>query len=697
MKKIKCFYQVIPNECAACCVATIMDFYNFEVFYEKIKEELGIGRGGTSFSVIKRFLIERGFKVSIYEANVNGLYKLNKPAIISWVNHHYVVLKKVTLKYVEIVDPICGVIRYNFSDFQNNYTGFILVPVLEKDYIRKKRINIKNNFMRSFNINKKELSIFIILSLVFYIVTLMQPIILNLLISTNSFSAFFIILFVACYGITLLLTSMKQTVIGNKAYINISKQFIDKLLNLPLKFYYLHSSGDILFRIECLSMIRSIFFEYLLGIFFEIGTLIIMTIYMFTLSKELSAVVCLIGSIGVLTLALLIKRINMQNSLVVKEDNNFNSINTEIIGAIEQIKMANAEQNLRDIWWKHFINSNHETIKREKIQNIYLSLQSVFNIGGPIAVLGIGLKNTQNFDVTFGQIFAFYSIANIVFSSVITMLTYINSVMLSKKYYNKVLEIENLEEENNLGTFFPRNKLINLEVKDLSYKFNKFDDDIISNVNFKICTGEVIAIVGESGTGKSTLIKILAGIYLPTAGSVLINGVNINNICKQDYKKAIGIITSESLLLNNTIYENIILGSNLYDKEDVVKICEVVGIHEEILRMPMEYSTIVGAGGNVLSSGQRQRIIFARTLLKKPKILLLDEAMNSLDALHEQRLMDYVNKQKIMSVIITHRLSLATKARKIFVMDKGQIVEAGTHQELLHKKGLYYTMYQKQM
>ena len=233
-----------------------------------------------------------------------------------------------------------------------------------------------------------------------------------------------------------------------------------------------------------------------------------------------------------------------------------------------------------------------------------------------------------------------------------------------------------------------------ITLKNVSFSYTRDSKKVLSNVSIEIKKGEKVAIVGSSGSGKSTLSKLLIGLFPASSGSILFDDLDYNLLDKQYLRQQIGIVPQDMTLFNKTIYENI-AGDISVSEEEMTKICKLVNIHDEIMEMPMGYNTLVSEMGMNLSGGQRQRIILARALVKKPKIILLDEATSYLDNVNEKEIMQKFKEQNITIIVIAHRLSTIIDSNQIFVMDKGEIVEQGSHTELLNmKNGLYKKLYQ---
>jgi len=230
------------------------------------------------------------------------------------------------------------------------------------------------------------------------------------------------------------------------------------------------------------------------------------------------------------------------------------------------------------------------------------------------------------------------------------------------------------------------------------FKYDNDNDNVLKDISFEALQGDIIAIVGPSGAGKTTLINMIPRFYDTVKGSIRIDGIDIKDVTLKSLRDLIGVVTQETLLFNDTVYNNISYGSRNFSKADIIKAAKIANAHDFIEKMPKGYDTIIGERGFLLSGGERQRVCIARAIFKNPPILIFDEATSQLDTESERLVQEAIDRlmRGRTVIVIAHRLSTITHASKIMVVDKGRIVEVGTHQELIDRYGLYRKLYDLQ-
>ncbi len=236
-----------------------------------------------------------------------------------------------------------------------------------------------------------------------------------------------------------------------------------------------------------------------------------------------------------------------------------------------------------------------------------------------------------------------------------------------------------------------------VQLENVCFRYSSDSPDVLRSINLTIRPGQKIAIVGRTGSGKSTLGRLLLGLSLPTSGTISYDGISLQRMRCQEVRRQFGVVMQDTVIFSGTILENLTLNNPTMNREQAMYAAKIAAIHEDIMKMPMGYDTFVGEGGSALSGGQRQRMAIARAVAHNPVMLLLDEATSSLDVITEQRVAEHLESFACTQIIIAHRLSTIRKADIILVLDEGTIVEQGTHDQLLHSNGYYSKLIQQQL
>lgn len=703
MKKIKCIFQSIPNECGACCTSMVLKYYGYHTKLEDIRVNLGVGRDGVKLHNIKKFFEEKNFNVNAYKVNVNGLTKLKLPAILAWENNHYVVLESISNKYMTIIDPNIGRIKMQFNDVRNKFENYVLcLNPNEKFKKKKNETNIGFKYINVICQRKKDIGILLFTSIAYYLLTILTPIAIKSfinkkfetnLIDTNILT--FISLFFIVYAITITINNAKKIILGNEIYKFINQLFFVKLLKLPYKYFETHTSEDIMFRVRCLDIIDTIYSNQFITIIFDIGILFILTIYMIFQSKVIA--IFLFGLMMLLGIVVLIlmKKINEYHIVTISNEKKLNSIIYEIIYSIQNIKILGIQDNIANSWKTQFEKVYKSKLKRENLESIYQSFIQCISIIGPFLIIMMAIELNEYIQISLGDLLSFYYITSTIFSFEISIISNINGYIMSLKYLEKIDEIIQ-EDDEILGEIeLNENERWNIDIKDVDFMYNKNNSLVLEEINMQIMQDKVTAIVGESGSGKSTIIKLILGLLEPSSGEIYVNNKKLSHINKINYRNKLGIVSQDIKLINHTIYENVILDNGDISIDEVKEICKAVKIHDDIENMPMGYNTMINSMGTNLSAGQRQRILLARALVKNPKILILDEATNCLDSINEYNVIKAIQNMGCSIVMITHKIKQIKNADKIYVMNDGKIKECGNHEELINNHNFYYNLYNK--
>ena len=703
VRKVPIVRQITQTECGLCCCVMLLRYYGSKEGVFDLHRYMDVGRDGLSIYQLKKLLDEKGINAKIYcTDDIKKLKFLDSPFICYWNKQHFVVVTKIHKGRVYINDPAEGKKIIDIKEFEKCFSKYFIVGKPKEDFTPLKK-STYNPWKRYLDILLKKLLLIQIFAclLVVYGITLYLPNIIQRIVdkamqeARSTYLNEYIKILILCllgYSFGIIVENLRMIIMNVHLSIKLEANTYKKLMHLPYKFFETRSSGDLLFRMQCTSRIKEMIVSQLFGTIINLGTLLVVVIYMIKKSVILTTLVLCIFTIGVL-IFLLIRPIMSQaiNGEVI-EQTKLQAAQIESLYAIITVKMAAIEDIICNNWQIIFDRVIKMFKKRTFITNIYNALSSMFQVFSPIVVICFGIIQYYKGDMSLGEVIAFESMANTFFSTGMSIVNVIPQIAMVGQYLDRISEIWRYEIEESTGVL---DHAIQgeVELKCVSFSYTSNSPMVCSDISMHIKPGTKIAIVGESGSGKSTLGKILVGLYQPTRGCVLYDGNALDQYSRKSICLQMGIVPQDAMLFNKTIYENIVLERKDIKLEDVVKVTKMACIHEAIMAMPMGYNTLVSEMGVNLSGGQRQRILIARALITNPRILVMDEATSSLDNINEKCVSDYLAERKCTRIIIAHRLSTIIDSDCIYVMQEGKIVEQGKHDELLQLDGIYAKLY----
>ncbi|NOR45962.1 MAG: ATP-binding cassette domain-containing protein, partial [Candidatus Delongbacteria bacterium] len=490
--------------------------------------------------------------------------------------------------------------------------------------------------------------------------------------------------------------------LSTRISISIISDFLIKLMKLPLRFFDVKMTGDLLQRINDHHRIESFLTNSTLSILFSAVNFVIFSIVMIIYDVKIFTVF-LIGSIlYIVWIRIFLKK---RKELDVKKfkvmsDNNSNLI--QMINGMQEIKLNTCEKQKRWEWENiqaKLFKLNVKSLTLEQYQN---SGGMIINEGKNILISFLSVYGVIKGDMTLGMMISVQYIIGQLNSPISQFIHFMHSMQDAKISLERLGEIHNKEDEENINA----NKIIDigenktLRVNNLSFQYDGPESEVVlDDVNLVIPEGKITAIVGSSGSGKTTLIKLLLGFYKPQKGNIIVGYNDLKSINSTSWRKKCGVVMQEGYIFSDTIANNISISDEKPDKKKLKHAVHVANIEEFIETLPLGYNTKIGADGHGLSQGQKQRMLIARSVYKNPEFIYFDEATNALDANNEKVIMENLDqffKGKTV-VVVAHRLSTVKNADQIVVLEKGKIIEQGTHKELADLKGAYFNLVKNQL
>ena len=490
--------------------------------------------------------------------------------------------------------------------------------------------------------------------------------------------------------------------LGTRVNVSLISDFLAKLMRLPMRFFDTKMTGDLMQRIGDHKRIESFLTGTSLNIIFSFVNVIIFGVVLLVYSYKIFTVF-LIGSTlyALWVLMFLKKRAELDNRRFAQMSANQSNV-IQLIQGMQEIKLNGCEQQKRWEWESIQAKLFRVSVKGLALSQYQQSGAFLLNETKNIIITIIAAKSVVDGSMTLGMMLAVQYIIGQLNSPIEQLIGFFNAFQDAKISLERLSEIhlrndeENLED--NLIADIPSDA--DLSVVNLSFRYEGPDSELVlNNINIKIPVGKQTAIVGTSGSGKTTLVKLLLGFYPPTSGEILIGQNSIETYSIRHWREECGVVMQDGFIFSDTIARNIAPGVENIDKQQLVKAAKIANIYDFIISLPLGFNTKIGGEGHGLSQGQKQRILIARAVYKNPKYIFFDEATNSLDASNERMILE--NLQDFFkgrtAVVVAHRLSTVKNADQIIVLEKGNVVEVGTHKELTASKGAYYTLVKNQL
>lgn len=709
--KIKFIEQPDQKDCGPTCLAMISRYYGKKVSIAKIREFANTDLNGTNILGMTQAGHKIGFEIEGYRVNdFNELKNCPTPFIAHIINEkgleHFIIIEKIYKGKVFIVDPGIGRCIDSEYNFTNKSTKIILT-VRKKQEFSKQNFSPSNTefFWKLFSQNFYFILFILLCSIIisaisifgaFYFKFLIDKIVpTNILKNLHNLSIGILFLYL-CF----LFTSYARYQLILKMGLKINKQlmldYYNHILQLPKKFFETRKDGEILSRFRDTEYIREAFSSITVTLIVDIMMIIVGTILLFSQSPTLFSVIALIIPIYMLLIYSFKKPFEKLNRQEMEANSKLSSKFLEGIRGIDILKSYTFEHYYYQKIKKEFDNLLDKVYKLGNYSNIQLSIKDFMKLFTVLLVLWVGTSKVMSNELSLGELLTFNALV-IYFLSPIERLIQsqivLQSAIVATKRVNEILD---LSKENLGDSQMTLNNINSIKLKSLDFNYG-FKNETLKNINIDIYSGESIALVGESGSGKSTIAKLLLKYYSPSKGEIFVDDKRIADLSTFNLRKIIGYVPQTPYIFFGTIKDNLVLDNFKHITEtEIIEACKLAEIHNFIKELPRGYDTILENNGDNLSGGQKQRIQIARALIKKPKLLILDEATSSLDSSTSKSIINNIQSIDCTKIIISHEINLIKNADKIITLSAGKVLEKGCHADLLINNSLYKKLWELQ-
>jgi subfamily B ATP-binding cassette protein HlyB/CyaB len=714
IKRFRLVEQAEEMDCGAACLAMICRHYNIPMTLGKLRELANVTREGATLDSLARVGESLGFTTRGMQCTFQALLGFELPFIAHWEGYHYIIVYGLSKHHVWVADPGPGFRKLTVAEFEKGWTGTCLLFTPGSDMLQLAAARSPwLRFVSYLKPYKKILAYLFIATFVIQILGVAPPIIIQHILDEVIVHENVSLLHVLIIGLILAnvftqLTTLMRAFLANFMVRNMDfsmmSGFMKHTLSLPIPFFAKRKTGDILARFQENQTIRSFLTESTVTTLLNLLMVFIYFTILFLYSVKMTTLLLvLVIPILVMTVAVTPK-LKAYARTAFQASTDAQSMLMEIIGGAETVKGMGIERPMRLKWEKKYAHSLDVGYRAQRFNILVGLLSQLFNAAVTISILWMGSDLVLAQELTIGQLIAFNALMGSVMSPLMSLVALWNRVNEAGVAMERLGDILEMEPEQKPGEIASRVLLPDLkgdiELKNVYFRYGGNETPyVLENISFGMRSGELVAIVGQSGSGKTTLAKMLVGFYLPTEGTITIDGYDMTLIDKEYYRAQIGYVMQSNLLFSGTIAENIASGDENPDRNRIIEVAKLADAHGFIANMPLAYEQVVGERGVGVSGGQLQRLCIARALYHNPRLLIFDEATSALDTHSESNILR--NMQQILkgrtAVVIAHRLSTIMSADKILVLYNGSIVEEGNHGQLVDKKGMYYQLVKKQM
>ena len=701
-------YQMEATECGAASLAMVLAYYGCYIPLEQLRIETGVSRDGCDALNILKAARKYGMTCKEFSKPIKDLVTTATPAIIHWNFNHFVVFEGFKGGYFYINDPAMGRRKLTMEELNNSFTGIVLILEPNENFVKNKKTSSFSGFVHErLKGQHSALAALIITGLLLVVPGMVIPVfskifIDNILMGFNrNWAGNLMLIMVATVLFQALFALYRGKImirLKSKMALVSDHKFLYKMFRLPISFFDQRYAGDLAQRVENNNSVSDFLAgdlaETVLNAFVACFYLVLMFIY--------SPLLTCIGLAGVacsLLLCHFISKSFMNYAMKVQQDYAKTvGVCYSGIAASGTLKASGAENEYASRILGYMAKNIKSDQKLGRLQEVLVAVPQTISALMCILILIVGGTLVIEGSLTAGMLVAFNLLLAAVTDPINKLMSFVSRIHTIKADMNRVDDIEKYEMapkylEKEFAEF--DEKLSgNVEFKAVSFGYSPLANPLIEDFNFRVHTGRSIALVGPSGCGKSTIAKLISGLYEPWGGEVLVEGIALKNISPDIVASSIAVVDQSITIFTGSIRDNLTLWNNSIMERDLIRAAKDACLHDIITALPGAYDFVLDEDGQNLSGGQRQRLEIARALVTNPSILILDEATSALDPLVEKEVMDNIKRRGCTCIIVAHRLSTIRDCDEILVMEKGRIVQRGTHDELVKEDNLYRLLIQ---
>ena len=704
--------QMEALECGAACLAMILGYYGRHISLEVLRAECGVSRDGTKAANVLKAARKFGLEAKGFKMETETLREIKCPAILFWNFNHFVVFEGFRGKNAVINDPAVGRRFIEPDEFNESFTGVVLTFEKTENFKKggekpKIRLKIKRRTR-----GLGTIFLFLgVLSFLFFIPGFVYPV----------FSRFFIDSILIKNSLSLLkplMTAMAITAAFNvilsliqnvvlmrfqtRLSLTSASKFIEHIFRLPMHFFVQRLPGELCSRIASCDSVSALISGQLISVVINLFSTVFFLVLMLLYDVPLTIISVVLTVVQIVIFRITSEKIRNKSFKIQMEGGKLDGITMSGIEMIESIKASGSENDFFVQWsgqQAKLVNENQRLSRTNTANSIAPSVVSSIL---SILVLTVGAFRVMDGYMTIGMLMAFQTmLANFIapVNSFMSLGASLLSASADMQRIDDVMDYETPKifkdqiekrEDELCADYVPVKKLEGyVSFKNVSFGYSPLEEPLIDGLNLELTPGKRVALVGATGSGKSTIGKLASALYEPWNGEILFDGKPLSEIERKTFAASVAVVDQNISLFEGTVKDNLTMWDSTVPEESLIQAAKDACIHEVIAARPQGYSSKMCEDGANFSGGQRQRLEIARALATNPRIIIMDEATSALDAVTEQTVDRNIRRRGCTSIIIAHRLSTIRDCDEIVVLDHGKIVQRGTHEELSNVDGMY--------
>jgi NHLM bacteriocin system ABC transporter peptidase/ATP-binding protein len=699
--------QMEAVECGAACLDIVLSFYGKIVPLEEVRVACGVSRDGSVAGNILRAARNYGLKAQGYQSEPEGLQELRLPVIIHWNFNHYVVVEGFSRKHVYLNDPARGPRTVSYKEFDQSFTGVVMVFEPSEAFVKTgAKHSLIQKLAQRLPGSQLVLTYVILASLALIIPGLIIPAFAKIFVDDiliagqRNWIQPLLLVMVLTAGIQALLTWLQQRYLlrlETKTALSSSSKFFWHVLRLPITFFSQRFGGEIGLRVELNDRVAQMLSEELATTMLNIVLIIFFAGLMFQYDKLLTLIGILIAVLNYLALRYESRLRVDTNQRLLQERGKMVGTAMNGLQTIETLKATGAESDFFAHWAGYHaktLNAQQELGRLSQLLSVVPTFLSGLNTTAILVLGGFQIINGQ---LTMGLLVAFQSLMVSFLEPVNQMVNLGGRLQEAEADLNRLDDVLRHETDPQVGTMVSIQDSTEVaaklsgyvELRNVTFGYSPLAQPLIKDLNFSLKPGMRVALVGASGSGKSSIARLVAGLYSPWSGDILFDQRPRTTIPRYLINNSVAMVDQDIFMFEGTIRENLTLWDPTIPENNIIQAAKDAHIHEDILERPGGYDHIVEEGGRNFSGGQRQRLEIARALIGNPTVLILDEATSSLDTVTEKIIDNNLRRRGCTCLIVAHRLSTIRDCDEIIVLDRGEVIQRGTHEVLQQSAGPY--------